>query len=64
VHQEIAATTVPPSLADGLKAKPGAMALLVQRTYRLASGKIAQVAANTHPASRFRHAMTMRRVKG
>jgi hypothetical protein len=40
------------------------MALLVQRTYRLASGRIAQVAVNTHPASRFRHAMTMRRVKG
>jgi GntR family transcriptional regulator len=64
VHQEIAAASVPPSLAAGLKAKAGAMALLVQRTYRLASGKIAQVAVNTHPASRFRHAMTLRRVKG
>lgn len=64
VHQEIAAATVPPRLAAGLRAKPGDMALLVQRTYRLASGKIAQVAINTHPASRFRHAMTMRRVKG
>ena len=64
VHQEISAGTVPPHLAAGLKAKPGAMALLVQRTYRLASGRIAQVAVNTHPASRFRHAMTMRRVKG
>jgi GntR family transcriptional regulator len=64
VHQEIAAATVPPGLAAGLKTKSGAMALLVRRTYRLASGKIAQVAVNTHPASRFRHAMTMRRVKG
>src|SRR5882757_779039 len=64
VHQEIAAATVPPNLAAGLKAKAGAMALKVQRTYRLASGRIAQVAVNTHPASRFRHAMTMRRVKG
>jgi DNA-binding GntR family transcriptional regulator len=64
VHQEISAGTVPPGLAAGLKAKSGAMALLVQRTYRLASGRIAQVAVNTHPASRFRHAMTMRRVKG
>jgi DNA-binding GntR family transcriptional regulator len=64
VHQEISAGTVPPGLATGLKAKSGAMALLVQRTYRLASGRIAQVAVNTHPASRFRHAMTMRRVKG
>jgi GntR family transcriptional regulator len=64
VHQEISAGTVPPALAAGLKTKPGAMALLVQRTYRLASGKIAQVAVNMHPAARFRHAMTMRRVKG
>jgi DNA-binding GntR family transcriptional regulator len=64
VQQEIAATTVPAGLAAGLKAEAGAMALLVQRTYRLASGRIAQVAVNTHPASRFRHAMTMRRVKG
>jgi GntR family transcriptional regulator len=38
------------------------MALEVQRTYKLATGKIAQVAFNTHPATRFRHAMTMRRV--
>ena len=40
------------------------MALEVQRTYKLATGKVAQVAINTHPASRFRHSMTMRRVKG
>ena len=33
-------------------------------TYKLATGKIAQVAINTHPAARFRHSMTMRRVKG
>ncbi len=64
VQQEIAAGRIPPSLAAGLKVKAGAMALEVQRTYRLASGKLAQVAVNTHPAARFRHAMTMRRVKG
>jgi GntR family transcriptional regulator len=64
VHQEIAAALVSPALARGLKVKPGTMTLEVQRTYKLAAGKIAQVAINTHPASRFRHAMTMRRVKG
>lgn len=64
VHQEIAAALISPALAGGLKVKAGATALEVQRTYRLASGKIAQVAINTHPASRFRHSMTMRRVKG
>jgi GntR family transcriptional regulator len=64
VHQEIAAALISPALAGGLKVKPGTTALEVQRTYRLASGKIAQVAINTHPAARFRHSMTMRRVKG
>jgi GntR family transcriptional regulator len=64
VHQEIAAAPISPALAAGLKVKAGATALEVQRTYKLAAGKIAQVAINTHPASRFRHSMTMRRVKG
>jgi GntR family transcriptional regulator len=35
VHQEIAASTVPAGLARGLKVRAGAMALQVQRTYRL-----------------------------
>ena len=64
VHQEIAAALISPALAGGLKVKAGTTALEVQRTYKLATGKIAQVAINTHPASRFRHSMTMRRVKG
>jgi DNA-binding GntR family transcriptional regulator len=64
VHQEIAAALISPELAGGLKVKAGTTALEVQRTYKLAAGKIAQVAINTHPASRFRHSMTMRRVKG
>jgi GntR family transcriptional regulator len=64
VQQEIAASVVASALAARLEVSPGAMALEVQRTYRLASGKIAQVAINTHPAERFRHSMTMRRVKG
>jgi GntR family transcriptional regulator len=64
VHQEIAAALISPALASGLKVKAGTMALEVQRTYKLATGKVAQVAINTHPASRFRHSMTMRRVKG
>jgi GntR family transcriptional regulator len=51
-------------LAGGLKVEAGTTALEVQRTYKLAAGKVAQVAINTHPASRFRHSMTMRRVRG
>ena len=63
VQQDIAAGTIPPMLASRLKARSGAMALQVQRTYRLRSGKIAQVAINIHPADRFKHSMTMRRVR-
>jgi DNA-binding GntR family transcriptional regulator len=63
VHQEIGAVLVPASLADVLKVEPGSAALEVLRTYRLSDGKLAQVTVNIHPASRFRHSMTMRRVK-
>jgi GntR family transcriptional regulator len=64
VHQEIAATLISAGLAAGLKVKPGAPALEFRRTYKLSNGEIAQVTINTHPASRFHHSMTMRRVKG
>jgi hypothetical protein len=51
------------ALTAGLTVKLGASVLEVQRTYLLANDKIAQVAINTQPASRFRHSMTMRRVQ-
>lgn len=63
VHQEIAAVLIPPGLADGLKVPAGAPALEVHRSYISSDGETAQVTINTHPASRFRHAMTMRRVR-
>jgi len=63
VQQDISATVVPAALAAGLGVEPDSIALRVQRTYRLISGKIALVAINTHPAERFRHSMTMRRLK-
>ncbi|HET9566508.1 MAG TPA: GntR family transcriptional regulator, partial [Mycobacterium sp.] len=44
--------------------EPGSPALEVQRTYKTSDGEVAQVTVNTHPASRFRHSMTMRRVRG
>lgn len=63
VHQELSARPVPDELAAGLNVESGATAIEVQRTYRLASGRVAQVVFNLHPADRFRYAMTMRRVK-
>jgi DNA-binding GntR family transcriptional regulator len=64
VQQQIAAVLVAAETAEGLKTEPGSPALEVQRTYKTSDGEIAQVTINTHPASRFRHSMTMRRVRG
>ncbi|BBY67165.1 GntR family transcriptional regulator [Mycolicibacterium helvum] len=64
VRQEISAVQVEVELADALKVEPGTPALEMQRTYTTSDGEIAQVTVNTHPGARFRHSMTMRRVKG
>lgn len=64
VHQEISAIVVSPDLAATLKVAPGGAALQMQRNYTTSDGEVAQVTVNTHPSDRFRHAMTMRRVKG
>ena len=64
VHQEIGATLVTPVLADTLKVRVGSAALEVRRAYKVTNGDIAQVTISTHPAALFRHAMTMRRVRG
>ncbi|ANE81832.1 GntR family transcriptional regulator [Mycobacterium adipatum] len=63
VHQEITAVALPADLAVLLDADAGAPALQMQRSYRTSDGEVAQVTVNTHPASRYRHSMTMRRVK-
>lgn len=64
VHQEIAAMLIPPDLAESLKVEAGSPALEVQRAYKTSNAETAQVTVNIHPASRFRHSMTMRRVRG
>lgn len=64
VHQEIGAVLVTPGLAQGLQVDAGTAALEVCRTYTTSEGQVAQVTVSTHPAARFRHSMTMRRVRG
>ncbi len=64
VEQEITAELITPALSIALKVKQGTAALAVRRTYKTADGQIAQVTINTHPASRFKHSSTMRRMKG
>jgi GntR family transcriptional regulator len=63
VHQEIGATLISPALAEQTKVKAGSAALEVRRSYVTATNDIAQVTISTHPATRYRHSMTMRRVK-
>ncbi|MBP6725362.1 MAG: GntR family transcriptional regulator [Halioglobus sp.] len=63
VNQQISATLVSPELAAALKVKAGSAALEVRRTYRTSDGRVAQLTFNTHPAARFQHSMTLRRVK-
>jgi DNA-binding GntR family transcriptional regulator len=64
VHQEIGATLITAQLADDLQVEAGTAALEVRRTYTTSDGQVAQVTVSTHPASRFRHSMTLRRVRG
>ncbi len=52
------------TLADALQVEVASAALEMQRTYKTSDGEVAQVTVNTHPSSRYRHSMTMRRVKG
>lgn len=63
VHQDIVAVLVSPALAAGLQVAAGSAALEMRRAYTTSTGEVAQVTINTHPSSRFRHSMTMRRVK-
>jgi DNA-binding GntR family transcriptional regulator len=63
VQQQISATLVDAELAAVLGVAEGTAALEVRRSYVTAEGTIAQVTINTHPADRFQHSMTMRRLK-
>ena len=64
VRQEIAAVVVRAEMAALLNIETGSAALEMQRTYTTSDGEIAQVTVNTHPSARYRHSMTMRRIKG
>jgi DNA-binding GntR family transcriptional regulator len=63
VYQEIGATLISPTLAQGLKVEAGTAGLEVRRSYKTPDGQVAQVTISIHPASRFRHSMTLRRVR-
>jgi DNA-binding GntR family transcriptional regulator len=64
VHQEIGATLISATLAQSLKVDAGTAGLEVRRSYKTPDGQVAQVTISIHPASQFRHSMTLRRVRG
>lgn len=62
VREDITAILIPPDLRDRPTAlSSGTPALKMHRTYLTSDGEIAQVTIDTHPASQFRHSMTIRR---
>lgn len=63
VHQEISATPMTDEQSEALKVESGSPGLEVCRRFKLANGKIAQVSVSTHPASTFRHSMTLQRAQ-
>ena len=63
VEQQIAATLLDDALARTLGVEPASAALEIRRTYTTADATVAQITINTHPASRFQHSMSMRRVR-
>lgn len=64
VHQTIGATLITSTLGSALAVDVGSAALEVRRSYRASDGQIAQVTVSVHPATRYQHSMTLRRVKG
>jgi DNA-binding GntR family transcriptional regulator len=61
VQQQISATLISKQLAVELNAEENSAALEIRRTYKVSDGGILQVTINTHPASRYRHSMTLHR---
>lgn len=64
VEQQISATLLDAAMAQKLGAEEASAALEIRRTYTTTDATIAQITINTHPASRFQHSMSMRRVRG
>jgi len=61
IEQTLRVVTVPEPIAPGLGVKPLSAAVEVRRTYRLATGELAEIAFNLHPADRFTYSLTLRR---
>jgi DNA-binding GntR family transcriptional regulator len=61
IEQTLRVVTLPEAVAPGLRVEPGSAAVEIRRAYRLATGELAEVAFNLHPADRFSYSLTLRR---
>jgi len=61
IQQQISAAPLTKRIAGLLEAKPGAPALIVNRSYRNQRGELIEVALSTHPADRFSYSQTFLR---
>lgn len=64
VTQAVKAKPMPAELVDGLQVEPNSFAIEVIRTYKLSTGKVAEIAVNYYPANRFSLVMNLRRSRG
>jgi len=63
VEQSLRARPVPDEIASTLQVEADSTVVEVRRTFRIASGAVAEVAFNLYPAERFSFSMTLRRAK-
>jgi GntR family transcriptional regulator len=61
IQQQIKAAALTKRIAELLGARPGAPALIVNRSYRSQRGELIEVALSTHPAERFSYSQTFLR---
>jgi len=61
IEQTLRVAAVPQSVASGLGVEPASAGVEVRRAYRLATGELAEIAFNLHPADRFSYSLTLRR---
>lgn len=61
VEQILLVREVPADIAPGLQVDPGSPVVEVRRVYRTSNDKVAELAVNLYPASKFRFSMKLRR---
>jgi DNA-binding GntR family transcriptional regulator len=63
IRQEIEAVSLPPELAEELKAEAGSPALSVVRRYIDAAGEAFEISRSIHPGNRFKFCLEMSRAR-